>query len=345
MTELELASTQDTLSQVIEITKEKEMQIRLLNTEKQLQGSKIREQEARIRSERLFRLVLVGIVFFVLLITFLVYLQLRQKKKANTLLSQKNAEISAQKQKITDSIHYAHRIQKAVLTPREEILHAFADHFIYFQPRELISGDFYLISELKGYIVVSAVDCTGHGVPGAFMSMLGVSFLNEILSSFDPLEKDFSAAKVLNKMREKIILSLHQTGARKETKDGMDMSICLFEPGIKKVHFAGAHNPMYLIRNNELIQYDADKMPISIHRNVEKLFTNHEIALQKDDCIYLFTDGYADQIGGEKGRKFLSRNLKQLLLDIHTRSMDEQKTILQEKFEKWKNGYQGIKIP
>lgn len=353
MTELELASTQDTLSQVIEITKEKEMQIRLLNTEKQLQESKIREQEARIRSERLFRLVLVGIVFFVLLITFLIYLQLRQKKKANALLAQKNAEISAQKQKITDSIHYAHRIQKAVLTPREEILHVFAGHFIYFQPRELVSGDFYLLSEARGYIVVSAVDCTGHGVPGAFMSMLGVSFLNEILSSLDPSGKDFSAAMVLNRMREKIILSLHQTGARKESKDGMDMSICLFEPGLKKVHFAGAHNSMYLVRNNELLQYDADRMPISIHRNAEKPFTNHEIILQKDDCIYLFTDGYADQIGGDKGRKFLSRNLKQLLLDIHSRPMDEQKTILRETFEKWKNGYPqrddilvlGIKIP
>ena len=353
MTELELASTQDTLSQVIEISKEKEMQIRLLNTEKQLQESKIKEQEARIRSERLFRLVLVGIVFFVLLVAFLIYIQLRQKKKANELLAQKNAEISAQKQKITDSIHYAHRIQKAVLTPREEILHVFAGHFIYFQPRELVSGDFYLLSETKGYVVVSAVDCTGHGVPGAFMSMLGISFLNEILSSYDPAGKDFSAATILNQMREKIILSLHQTGARKETKDGMDMSICLFEPGLKKVHFAGAHNSMYLIRNNELQQFDADKMPISIHRNAEKPFTNHEIPLQKDDCIYLFTDGYADQPGGEKGRKFLSRNLKQLLLDIHTRNMNEQKAILQQTFENWKNGYPqrddililGIKIP
>ncbi len=353
MTELELASTQDTLSQVIEITKEKEMQIKLLNTEKQLQESKIREQEARIRSERLFRLVLVGIVFFVVLIAFLIYLQLRQKKKANKLLAQKNAEISLQKQKITDSIHYAHRIQKAVLTPREEILHVFAGHFIYFQPRELVSGDFYLLSETKGYIVVSAVDCTGHGVPGAFMSMLGVSFLNEILSSLTPSGNDFSAATILNKMREKIISSLHQTGARKETKDGMDMSICLFEPDLKKVHFAGAHNSMYLVRNHELLQYDADRMPISIHRNADKPFTNHEISLQKDDCIYLFTDGYADQIGGEKSRKFLSRNLKQLLLDIHSHPMDKQKTILQEKFNEWKNGYPqrddvlilGLKIP
>lgn len=353
MTELELASTQDTLSQVIEITKEKEMKIKLLSTEKQLQESKIREQEARIRSERLFRLVLVGIVFFVVLIAFLIYLQLRQKKKANKLLAQKNAEISLQKQKITDSIHYAHRIQKAVLTPREEILHVFAGHFIYFQPRELVSGDFYLLSETKGYIVVSAVDCTGHGVPGAFMSMLGVSFLNEILSSLTPSGNDFSAATILNKMREKIIYSLHQTGARKETKDGMDMSICLFEPDLKKVHFAGAHNSMYLVRNHELLQYDADRMPISIHRNADKPFTNHEISLQKDDCIYLFTDGYADQIGGKKSRKFLSRNLKQLLLDIHSHPMDKQKTILQEKFDEWKNGYPqrddvlilGLKIP
>lgn len=340
MTQMELVSTQDTLSRVVQISKERQMQIQLLSTEKQLQQSKIHEQEATIRSERLFRLVLVGVVSFVVLISLFILIQLRQKKKANKLLAEKNEEITAQKQKITDSIHYAHRIQKAVLTPNEEVLHVFQDYFIFYQPKELVSGDFYILAESHGYVIVSAVDCTGHGVPGAFMSMLGISILNKILSHLDPLKDELAADKILNLMREDIIRSLHQTGTRKETKDGMDMSLCIFEPGLKKMHFAGAHNSLYLIRNNNLIHYEADHMPISIHRLADRPFTNHIIDLLPDDRLYLFTDGYADQLGGgEKGRKFLSRNLKQLLTDIHQKNMADQKNILRDTITSWQGKY------
>jgi serine phosphatase RsbU (regulator of sigma subunit) len=333
MTELELSSTKDTLTQVVEVTKEKQMQIDLLNKEKLLQAYELRDKEALLKNERMVRTILFGVIGFVILITWLIFLQLKQKKKANQLLALKNDEISRQKQKITDSIHYAHRIQKAVLTPRDEVMKVFKEYFIFFRPKEMVSGDFFLLAEKEGTVVVSAVDCTGHGVPGAFMSMLGVSFLNAILNRLRPNE--LKADTVLNLMRESIINSLHQTGARKENKDGMDMSICIFEPGLKRVHFAGAHNSLYLIRNSVLTHYEADRMPISIHRKADQSFTNHIIDLQPDDRLYLFTDGYADQMGGDKGRKFLSRNLKQLITDISKKPMTEQQQILKVTIDRW----------
>ncbi|MFN8208495.1 MAG: SpoIIE family protein phosphatase [Bacteroidales bacterium] len=337
MTELELSSTKDTLTQVVEVTKEKQMQIDLLNKEKLLQAYELRDKEAMLKNERMVRTILFGVIGFVVLVTWLIFMQLKQKKKANLLLAEKNEEISRQKQKITDSIHYAHRIQKAVLTPRDEVMKVFREYFIFFKPKELVSGDFFLLAEKEGRVVVSAVDCTGHGVPGAFMSMLGVSFLNEILNRLRP--EELKADTVLNLMREAIIGSLHQTGARKENKDGMDMSICIFEPGLKKVHFAGAHNSLYLVRNSLLTHYEADRMPISIHRKADQPFTNHIIELQANDRLYLFTDGYADQMGGDKGRKYLSRNLKQLITDISTKPMSEQQQIVEDTMARWKGNY------
>jgi serine phosphatase RsbU (regulator of sigma subunit) len=337
MTELELSSTQDTLTQVVQVTKEKQMEIDLLNKEKLLQAYELREKESMLKSEHQFRIILVGIIGFVVLIAVLILIQLRQKKRANILLAEKNEEISRQKQKITDSIHYAHRIQKAVLTPKEEVMKIFKEYFIFFRPRELVSGDFFLLAEKNGYVVVSAVDCTGHGVPGAFMSMLGVSFLNEILSRLSP--EELKADIVLNRMRDSIIGSLHQTGARKENKDGMDMSVCIFEPGLKRVHFAGAHNSLYLVRKKILTHYEADRMPISIHKLADQPFTNHIIDLLPDDSLYLFTDGYVDQMGGEKGRKFLSRNLKTFLTEISEKPMDEQDQLVQSTINKWKGNF------
>jgi serine phosphatase RsbU (regulator of sigma subunit) len=332
--EAQLQNTYDTLNQVIQVSTERQMQIELLNKDNELKAMALKEEKSRLRSVRLLSYSLVGGIIFLLVIAGLIFIQFHNKKKANLLLEEKNQEISRQKQKIDDSIHYAHRIQKAVLIPRHDVLEKFPEHFIYFKPREIVSGDFFWVSEKGSKIFIAAVDCTGHGVPGAFMSMLGISYLNEIVSSL-PGDSKVEAGDFLNRLRKQIIYSLHQSGVRRESKDGMDISLIVFDTESLKIEYAGAHNALYLIRNDELIQYEADRMPISIHRLADRPFTNHEINLKKGDSIYIFTDGFADQVGGQQGRKFLSRNFKQMIFENHKKPMAEQSKILEKTMEEW----------
>ena len=333
--EVQLQSTVDTLNQVMEVSRERQMQIQLLNKEKELQSMTLAEQSARLRSQRIFTFSLAFGLVLLLVIAALIWVQFQAKKKANQVLASKNEEISQQKQKIDDSIHYAHRIQKAVLIPRPDLEKRLPRNFVFFKPREMVSGDFLWFSEHASRLFIAVVDCTGHGVPGAFMSMLGISFLNEIVSHLPTGESVPTAAGVLNDLRTHVIGSLHQSGARKESKDGMDIALVIWDPAQHSLQFAAAHNALYLVRTKQLITYEADRMPISIHRLADKPFTNHSIDLQKDDRVYLFTDGYHDQAGGEDGRKFLSRNFKQLLLDIHQEPLERQKALLGSTMEQW----------
>jgi serine phosphatase RsbU (regulator of sigma subunit) len=242
-------------------------------------------------------------------------------------------EILDQQEDITASINYASRIQNAVLPLQDHFEKAFSDHFVLFKPRDIVSGDFYWIAEDKDKLYFTAADCTGHGVPGAFMSMLGVSSLNEIIGN----ENDnLTAARILELLREKIKFSLHQTGKEGENKDGMDMAMCIYHKNKNMIEYAGAYNPLYLIRDSELLEYKADRMPIGIYHVEKEHFTNHEIKVKKDDRIYIFSDGYADQFGGPGETKFKSVNIKKMLLEIHVKTMHEQNLILEERFEKWK---------
>jgi serine phosphatase RsbU (regulator of sigma subunit) len=181
-------------------------------------------------------------------------------------------------------------------------------------------------------LVVVAADCTGHGVPGAFMSMLGVAFLNEIVNRAG----NFVAAHILNELRAEVKKSLRQTGKKDEAKDGMDIALCIINNKEMKLQFAGAYNPLYLVRNKELIQLKADRMPIGIYYKEKDSFTNHTIEILRDDCIYLFSDGYIDQFGGKDGKKFLTRQFQELILSIHAKPMHEQKQVMSETLEKWK---------
>jgi CheY-like chemotaxis protein len=192
--------------------------------------------------------------------------------------------------------------------------------------------------EKEGIAIITAVDCTGHGVPGAFMSMLGVSYLNEIVSkiTFNRHIRSLHASEILNQLKENVITSLHQTGQFSETKDGMDIALCIIDFEHKNLQFAGAHNPLYLIRNGEFMQIDADRMPIGIYRNAPSSFTNHELALEKDDLLYIFSDGYHDQPGGPKGTKIFSTNFKKLLHDNHQKPLPEQKRLLEQYYDAWK---------
>jgi len=241
-------------------------------------------------------------------------------------------EIVVQKQEITDSIQYAKRIQNAILPPKDFVSKIIPNHFILFKPRDIVSGDFYWITQKDNKVILAGIDCTGHGVPGAFMSMLGYSYLNEIANNY----KITKASLILNRLRNYIKTALRQTGKEGEAKDGMDMALCVLDLETLSLQFSGAYNPFYLIRNKKLSEIKGDKMPIGIYINEKKSFTNHEQILKKGDVFYIFSDGYTDQFGGEKGGKFKSRPFKDLLLDIHGKPMNEQKEILNTTLENWK---------
>jgi len=244
-------------------------------------------------------------------------------------------QISEQKEQITDSIQYASRIQSAVMPSREFIEKILPNYFIYFKPRDIVSGDFYWIGEKENKIIVVAADCTGHGVPGAFMSMLGVSFLNEIINKSEVTQANL----ILNQLREYVKSTLGQEEETDEikAKDGMDIAICVFDFQSDMLQYAGAYNPLYMVRNNELIETKADKMPIGIYINEKSTFTNHEIEFKKGDKFYIFSDGYIDQFGGEKGFKFMSKPFKRLLVEMCDKNMKEQYNILDKKHQEWVN--------
>lgn len=255
---------------------------------------------------------------------------------------QKNKELAAKNKSIMDSIRYAKRIQDALLPDNAHIQSFIKDYFILYKPRDIVSGDFYWTMQKESKIYFVAADCTGHGVPGGFMSMLGIAFLNEIVNK--ELE---TAAEILNQLREYVIRSLKQTGKKGDTHDGMDLALCVFDYNKKSMQFASANNPGYLIRNNALheisakpenaiIQLKPDKMPIGIYYRKTKTFTNQEFNLSPGDVIYLSSDGYKDQFGGTNQRKFMSKNFKKLLVDIHKKPMEKQQEILDLTFENWR---------
>ena len=258
---------------------------------------------------------------------------LEQKVKERTaeVVKQKE-EIAEQKEEIEASIYYAKRIQRAIIPSDEFAEKILPEHFILWKPRDIVSGDFYWLSEMEGKIITVAADCTGHGVPGAFMSMLGVSFLNEIVANLG-LE---DAGIILDQLRNKVKTTLGQTGKEGEAKDGMDIAICIFDPKTKNLQYSGAYNPLYLIRNNEILETKADKMPIGIYVKEKDHFTNHQIQLQKNDTVYIFSDGYVDQFGGETNGKFKPKRFKETILAIQKEPLPKQKEILDKTIEEWR---------
>jgi serine phosphatase RsbU (regulator of sigma subunit) len=240
-------------------------------------------------------------------------------------------EAEKQRKELTDSIKYASYIQSALLPSKEILDRLLPANFIFFKPRDVVSGDFYWISKFKNTVIIAAADCTGHGVPGAFMSMLGISFLNEIIGKgcYE------SASSILNQLRERVMKTLHQTGEKKEQKDGMDISLCILDFEHHQAQYAGANNPLYLIRNGELLEIKGDRMPIGINIVEERSFTNHIVNLEENDMIYLITDGYPDQFGGANERKLKYKPFRDILLRIHSLQMQEQIFILEDELHKW----------
>ena len=252
--------------------------------------------------------------------------------KQRDIAEKQRDAIAMQQEEIMDSIYYAKRIQAAILPPEKYYEEFLPDCFVYYRPRDIVSGDFYWIKKIEDEIVVVAADCTGHGVPGAFMSMLGSALLDEtVLRSTNKLDP----GKILDGLRTGIVNALHQTGKVEEAKDGMDMSLIMINPDKGTVQFGGAFNPLYILRDDDIIEIKGDRKPIGIFEEFETPFKTHYIKPQKGDMFYLFSDGYASQFGGPLGKKFNYTRFKKLLLSIKDMNIKEQKKMLAKTFENW----------
>ncbi len=276
-------------------------------------------------------------------------LRTEQLKQANEELQAMNEEINTQMNviekkniNITSSIQYAQIIQKAVFPSLEKLEAYFEQYFILFRPKDIVSGDFYYAKQKGKNLIIAAADCTGHGVPGAFMSVLGISHLNEIISK-GVLTKP---SEILNELRTRIKKSLHQEGQKGQTQDGMDIALCIIDIEKTVIQYAGAHCPLYLIRKNdnefELVEFKADLMPIGVHPKDYKSFTNYDIQLQKGDTIYLFSDGYVSQTGGTKFETFKRTRFQEILLKIQGKSLEEQKIMLEQHLINWQGNYDQV---
>jgi len=320
----------------------------------------IGEQEGKIKVQleaiEKQKLVLYFVLLALLLVSFLgyyIYRGYKIKKEANIKLEEKNRTISLQKDEIEkqrdlaaaqrdqigyqkrhieDSIMYAKRIQTALI-PSLELFSDKLEHFVLYKPLAIVSGDFYWVSAQTNPQVIISADCTGHGVPGAFMSMLGVTLLNEIVNGKHILMPD----QIIENLRQGIIKSLKQVADEDSIKDGMDIAVCVVDFEKNILWYAGANNPLYLVRNGELTHYRADRMPVAIHYKMEP-FTLHKIDLQKGDAFYIFSDGYADQFGGPQQKKFMSLQLRETLVAMAGKPMLQQGERLNEIFEEWRGG-------
>lgn len=259
-------------------------------------------------------------------------------EKANTDILVRNKEIEEQKneleishKKIIHSVNYAKRIQSAMLPTSDLFNEYFEEHFIFYRPKDIVSGDFYWAKKLDDILYFAVADCTGHGVPGAFVSVLGISLLNEIVAK----NRDYNTAQILDELRTSIKTSLKQKDIKSDSKEGMDIALCTINLKTNEMQFAGAYNPLYIIRRDELIEIKADRQPIAIHRK-EKEFTNHIVRLQKEDLVYLFSDGFIDQFGGDSKEKFKTKRFKNLIIENSNKTLLEQYQIIEQTFDNWK---------
>jgi serine phosphatase RsbU (regulator of sigma subunit) len=360
--------------EIVRQKQEVESQLTILGTQEEKidqQEGQIKEQSIQISEQQTILIERLKAIekqkmliwFFVIALIlvsglgYFIYRGYRIKKESNIQLESKNRliqqqkdeiqqqmeiaelqrdQIAYQKQHITDSIHYALRIQTALL-PTLELFTEKIDHFVLYKPRDIVSGDFYWVAEIGPRIMIISADCTGHGVPGAFMSMLGVSFLNEIILNKGIVQPD----QVINSLREEVIRALKQNNSESEIKDGMDICVCLLDPEKRSLQFAGALSPLWILSKGELTEIKGDKMPVAIHETM-KPFTNHWIDLNKGDTFYIFSDGFVDQFGGPNQKKYLSRNFKITLGELQAKSMYEQGAALDRIFEEWRKDVEQI---
>lgn len=305
--------------------------------------------EEKQRRERAIRNIFLAAFIVVLFLTGLLLRSLIRIRRSRQIISQQKTEVETQKsiveqknKDITDSINYARRIQHAILPTTEQWNGLFSDSFIYYRPKDIVSGDFYWYFDSGNELIFAAADCTGHGVPGAFMSMLGISSLNKIVG-----EKAIRAPnEVLNELRVEIINALNRDGNKEEVKDGMDMTLCRYNKTSRTLEYAAANNPLWLVSKvngvYELKDCDAEKMPVGKYVGDQAGFKLRKLEVNKGDRIYIFTDGYADQFGGAKGKKFKYQHLQDVVKAFQDKNMKEQCDELGRMMTEWKGELEQI---
>lgn len=305
--------------------------------EKEREMTALEQKEKRKRQNLIIIGVLV-LLFGSLIVVFLIFRSYREKEKANFLLQNQNKLINEQNKEIIDSITYAERIQTAKLPKREEIFSAFPQSFILFLPKDIVSGDFYFFKKKDDLLFIAAVDCTGHGVPGAFMSLISIEELSIAV------QKTNDPGEVLSMVNKGIRSSLNQSEESGTTRDGMDIALCSIDLKKGVVNYAGAFNPLWIIRNGsaEIEIVNATRKSLGGFTQENQEFETNNIQIQKGDSIYLFSDGYMDQDGGPKGKRLMSKNFKKELIEIREKTMPEQEKYLKKFMENWRGDKEQI---
>ena len=304
--------------------KEKELMIK---------DAELARKEAEIKQRKFQRNAFFAGFILVLLLALVIYRSFIQKQKANKILSIQKAEIEEKNREITASIRYAKNIQKALLPHPGFIREIFREYFIFYRPKDIVSGDFYWFTQDNGYDYVAAVDATGHGVPGAFISLLGFNLLNTILNEHPAIQP----AALMDKLNQGFSERMFKHYEEETLRDSMDLALCRIDQKTKKLQYSGAYSPLWIARNGDMLVQKPDKLSVgSFNEFPDKKYTNHEYDLEAGDMIYLFSDGYADQFGGPKSKKFMYKNLKNLLLTNSHKKADEQKSILDRTYTEWK---------
>jgi serine phosphatase RsbU (regulator of sigma subunit) len=334
-------------------SEKKEQKIKLLTREAQIQQNEITQKKLVLNA------ISIAAVLLVILIV-MSFRNIRQKQKANqeikaaySEIEQKNEHltevyreleqnrdaVAGKNKEITDSIKYAKRLQEAILPGMDFIAKLFPESFVLYKPKDIVSGDFYWFERSGSKKLFAAVDCTGHGVPGAFMSIVGYNQLNQAVN-----ENGLSTPNlILNALNQGITKALKQTIESSSVKDGMDIALCAYDEKTGMLEYAGAYNSLWLVRNSKLTEVKADKKPIGVFIGEElKPFHNYEVKLEKGDTIYIFTDGYADQFGGDKGKKFKYKPIQQLLISNQHLSMKEQNQLLDITIENWRGSLEQV---
>jgi serine phosphatase RsbU (regulator of sigma subunit) len=319
-------------------SEKKQLLIDNLNKDNALKQEELAKSELQVKQQNMQIMFFILAVLLLSTLSFFIFRSYKQKKQSAEIILSQKVEVERQRdlveeksKEITDSIHYAKRIQQALLASDTFLKKHISDYFIFYKPKDIVSGDFYWANVIDGKFVMITADCTGHGVPGAFMSLLNISYLNEAI-----IEKRIDAPdKILEHVRSQIIQSLNPEGSESEGRDGMDATLCVYDFKGMWLRFSAANNPLWLYRNNEIKEFLADKMPVGMYHGEQKPFTQQTIGLRKGDIVYTFTDGFADQFGGEKGKKFKYKNLQQLLLNNASKPMAEQKQILEKTLRDW----------
>jgi serine phosphatase RsbU (regulator of sigma subunit) len=311
---------------------------------KKINDLKIKAQNSEIKQKKTQNFALFGGLIIVIVFLVIIFNRFRASQTQNKIIQEQKKIVDNQKmiveeqhKEITDSIKYAERIQGAILPPDQKWRQILPNSFVLNKPKDILSGDFYWIAETDKHIFVAAADCTGHGVPGALISIVNFNLLNKAV-----LERSLeSPAKILDAVNIWLTESLNQSTNESSIKDGMDIAIISIDKTTKKVMYSGANNPLYLMQKNELIEYKSDKFPVGAYIDEQiNHFTEKEIDVNFDDTIYLFSDGFADQFGGQNGKKLKYKTFKELIFISKDLPIEQQKDFLENSFRKWKGEYE-----